>query len=207
MGPKINTRDATDLKSVIKETIKELLDSEEFMNTLLQKVNEKMSQLEQKVNTQEDKINKMEQKIDSLQQNDKLRNICVYGMEEQENENLMENVIKLFSEKINVTEIKPEYIEKCYRVGNNKEKIRPVIIRFERKYHRNLIFKNCKNLKGTRITIAEDLTKNRLNLLHEIRTKIDRKKVHTYEGNIYVYINNRNHRIDNIVHFNEIFSS
>lgn len=193
MAPKVNQ---SDLKSALKETIKELLDNEDFISKLLEKVSEKIELLQQKVEDYEVKHLELETKIEILQQNEKLRNICIYGMQEEVNEKLNDKVFRLFNEKMKV-EINSADILKCFRVGKKTTKERPVIVIFDRQSTRNTVLRNCGKLQGTKIAVAEDLIKNRLKLLREAQQRFDRKHVRTYNGNIFVIINERKHKVLN----------
>lgn len=195
-----------DIKAIIQETIKELFQSDEFISTVLKKVNEKIELLEQKIHSYEEKINTLDVKVDNLQQQEKIRNICIYGLQEENNEKLDEKVLKLFCEKVNV-ETRAQNIIKCYRIGNNKTKARPVIVKFEKIEHKNLIFKNCKNLKGSKIVVAEDLIKSRLKLLQDVKEKFDKKAVYTFEGNVYVKIDNVKHKIRGMNDLNQLIAN
>lgn len=193
MPPKSNQND---LKSAIRESVKELLDNEDFINKLLEKISEKIERLEQKVNDYEEKNFKLETKIEILQQNAKLNNICIYGIQEEENEKLNDKILKLFNEKMKV-EIEPADIVNSFRIGNKSTKSRPVLVKFDRRSTRNAVLKNCGILRGTKIAITEDLLKSRLKLLREAQDLFDRKHVRTYEGNIYVIINQKKYIIHN----------
>lgn len=197
----MNTREANELKSIIRETIKELLETEEFVDLILQKVNDKVNQLEKKVNKQEEKISQLEHMLENLQQNEKLSNVCIYGIEEHENEKLKENVLQIFNHQMKVA-ITDKDIEKCYRVGNNKKNIKPVIVNFASKQQRQIILKNSKNLKGTRMAVTEDLIKSRLQLLREAQAKFDRKNVYTYNGNVFIIVNNSKYKINSMADLN-----
>lgn len=74
-----------------------------------------------------------------------------------------------------------------------KKDIRPVLVRFWSYKCRLLSFGNKKNLKRSKISIAEDLTQNRVQLLKEVKGKYKRRKFLTWtkNGNIFVKINDR----------------
>lgn len=200
MAPKV----PQDMKSIVRETIKELFENDEFVAMILKKVNDKARELEKKVNSYEEKIVSLELQIEGLKQNEKSKNVCLYGLEDVENENLKENVRKIFKDKMNI-ELQQDDIQRCFRIGNNRAKARPTVIIFERTQQRNLIMKNCSKLKGTNLGIAEDLVKRRLNLLNEAKEKFGRKKVYTFDGNIYVWkSDNSKVKIRNVTELNAL---
>lgn len=186
MGPKTNSGD---LKTIIKETIKELLTDENFVNLILKKVTEKVDNLEKDLTKKTQIIEQLEVKIDSMEQNEKMNNICLYGLYEEEKEKLNEKVLKLCNENLSVP-VKKEDIIRCHRIGNNTNKPRPVVVKFEMYSTKFKILKNCGNLSGTKMGIAEDLTKNRMVLLKEARRLFDKKAVFTRQGNIFIKVDN-----------------
>ncbi|XP_044751660.1 uncharacterized protein LOC123311656 [Coccinella septempunctata] len=182
MAPK-NT---TDIKAAIKESIIEILSDDEFINKLLIKINEKLDVIQSAVNDNSDKIELINKRMDNLMQAEKINNVCIFNLMENQEEKLLENLLKLFKDNMKVTLNKTD-IARCYRVGVKKEKPRPVIVRFERYQTKLTIMKNCGRLSGTKIGIVEDLTKNRLELYRSLQRKCeDKKQVFTRNGNIYI---------------------
>lgn len=201
MGPKPNT----DIKIVVKEVIKELLADEEFMDKILKKINDKIEKLITNTSKFEEQIKVLENKMENMQQYQKLNNLCIYGIEEHDNEKLDEKVINMFKEKMNIDVDKKELI-KCYRIGNVRNKRRPIIIRFETLYVRNHIYRNTKMLKGKKIGIAEDLIKTKMELFKHVQERVgDRKKVRTFDGNIFLYLENKKYKINDIADLENIF--
>lgn len=192
MPPKVNS----DMKSIIKETIKELLSDEEFLNKILSKVAEKLENFEKTLIKANEKIKQLEGQIDNLQQNEKINNICVYGIEEEENEKVPEKILKLLNEKVKVS-VKREDIVKCYRIGNKTEKIRPIVVKLDQYNLKYRILKNSGYLKGSKMGISEDLIKSKLNLLKKAQEAFDRKSVYTRYGNIYIKRENITRKIRN----------
>lgn len=192
------------MKIAIKETVKELLADEDFIDRIFKKVTEKVSELEKTIQKQEQKIEQLEAKFVNIEQKYKQNNICIYGIEENENENLNEKVLKLCNEQVKVP-LRYEDVVKSYRIGNKTKNARPVIVKLERLHQRNAILKNRKNLKGTKIVICEDLVKSRLLLFKEVQGSFDKKSVFTHEGNIYIKMaNNVKQKIRNQAELEQI---
>lgn len=194
----------SDMKTNIKETIKELLlGDDDFMGKVFKKFSDNIQHLENKVNKQADLIFDLQNKVDQLQQNQRGNNICIYGLPETKNEPLEEEVLELLNNKVRVS-IKSDDIVKCYRVGSENRKNRPVIVKLDSLKKRIYILKNCKNLKGSRMGVTEDLDKTRLLLYKKAQETFDRKSVYIYEGNIFVKIGNSRHRIKNETDINDL---
>lgn len=186
-----NAQEKLQLKSIIKETIQELLADDVFINNITKKLNdkfdEKIKKMEEIVKNIEHKSAGLEKQIDVLQQNEKINNVCVYGIKEQQNEKLkliMTQLINVNTE-VSLNEID---IEKCYRIGkesNNSSKPRPVVVKFKSFDRKIAVLKSRNKFKGKHIFITEDLTQVRLKLLKDAKMKLGERNVWSYNGNIF----------------------
>lgn len=182
-------------KILVQEAIRELLSDEEFINKIVNKITHRLEEIEKKVDKNVSEITKMENKIVNIQQNEKMNNVCLYNLVETTEGKLQETVLEIFNNKVKVP-TKREDIDRCYRVGNRSEgKTRPVVIKFANYNHKVNILKNAYNLKGTKLGLAEELVRNRLEIYKEAVEKFSRQKVFTRSGNVYIRSNGANHRI------------
>lgn len=176
---------SADMKNIVKEALKELLCDDEFLNKLLSKMENKITQLEEEAAKNADKMKQLEGRIESMQQAAKINNICVYNLKEETNENLSGKILDLLNCKMK-TQITRDDVVRCYRIGESGQKPRPVIIKFDKFQNKLNVLKNTSKLKGTKIGITEDLSKHRLNLYREATKKYDRKQMFTRFGNIFI---------------------
>ena len=87
-------------------------------------------------------------------------------------------------------------IDRSHRIGKKDVgKPRPIIIKFLSYRKRNEMFRNKRQLKGSGITIREDLTKQRHLLLKECIQKYGLPNVWTMDGVIIVKQGDVKHRI------------
>ena len=109
----------------------------------------------------------------------------MHGIEEESNENTDQRVIEVLCESMGET-ISIQDIDRTHRLPRKKpeEKSRPVIVMCVRYNTRNLIFKNKKKLKGSRISITENLTAKRMKKLQTAREEHRFKSVWTQNGRI-----------------------
>ena len=78
-----------------------------------------------------------------------------------------------------------EEIDRSHRVGRLvNDRPRPIIVKFISYRKRSEVFRNKKQLKGTGITVREDLTKRRHNLLKQCIEKHGVTNVWTLDGNV-----------------------
>lgn len=71
------------------------------------------------------------------------------------------------------------------RKNSTKNKPRPLVLQFYRRWTRDTVFTNKKQLKGTRIVITELLTPENLQLFKKAR-EIFNQQAWTYNGFVYV---------------------
>lgn len=186
-----------DIKSIVQETIKELLNDEEFVNRIISKVTDRLKVLEEDVKKIEKSFNQLENKIINIQQNEKVNNVCIYNLEEEQGEKLTEKILRIFNENVKIPTRKEDVV-KCYRIGNkNTGKYRPIVVKLERYQHKLKILKNAYNLKGTKIGISEELVRSRLELYKMAVQTFTRRNVFTRNGNIFIKREDTNYKITN----------
>ncbi|CAH0555077.1 unnamed protein product [Brassicogethes aeneus] len=200
-----------DMATLIKETIQGLLIDDAFITSLATKVN---SKLEQKMNEMKEAIKHMEQKnlilelkINKIQQNEKNKNICIFGIKETTNENTTTVVNNLITENLNLT-LNENAILNTFRTGKkNNKNARPIIVQFSTVTIKQNILKNKKLLKGKKAFIMEDLTKFNQEILKEAQEKLGGKNVWSQNGCIFTVFEEKLVRIDNLEKISKIMES
>nr|CAI5869549.1 unnamed protein product [Callosobruchus analis] len=146
---------------------------EDVLNTILRKIED----TNQIANSNQIKIEESNRKIDQLQQFSKRCNLRVFGIPETSNEKCRDVVYNVIKTKLKLNSLSQEDIEMAYRCGSSKDDSpRAILVGFYSAKTKNEVYSNKKNLKGSKITIREDLTATRL--------KIVREKVSIY-GNVW----------------------
>lgn len=130
------------------------------------------------------------------------RNFCLllHGIEELPNESKTdETVLAVINNDLGVN-ITIDDIERSHRLGpKNTQRIlrskhdrpRPIIFRFSSLRKRNEVFNNKRKLKGKRISLTENLTKDRYDLYQAAVKKLGKGIVWTVEGRITTKVGNR----------------
>lgn len=128
------------------------------IKTDLSKQTEEINNIIKKVSVLENENLDLKKKLLVAEQKIRKNNLVIYGVEENENADIISVTIKIFSTKLNV-EINPLDINNIYRVGIKSEnKRRPVIVELVRYIKKQEIFAQVAKLKGTGISLAHDLT-------------------------------------------------
>ena len=135
----------------------------------------------------------MEEQSHSINRLELKRNqniIIIHGVKEN-NSDIYENVINLFSMNFNIT-VKKADLNMCYRLGQkaNSKKPRPIVVDFIHRWTRDQIFFSKKKLKGTKMIITEMLTYKILALFKEIN-QVMGNSAWTMNGLIIVLHNGR----------------
>lgn len=202
-----------DIRTVSKKVFQDGLTDQTFMNSfadkladmVFSKLSDKIECLNNKIvelNGTVDKVSKINtqlvSRVEELEQKIKLSQLRMYGVKEKKGENITDVVNNLLEEKGIVEQKGDIQIVSCYRIGTVKsgsKKPRPVILKFSAEYQRNIVFYNKKKLKGSKITLTEDLTKPRYNLLLKAKEEIGKENVWSQDGNICIKFNGQKHVI------------
>lgn len=195
-------------EQTVKKIIEETLQSKSFIELIVNSVIEKITEgvmkrleesfqfdsaiirnLEEKLTKREADILKLQQALevrtDEIEQYSRRNNLRLFGIPEGENEdtdNLVLNVARDIGANINMNDIC-----RSHRVGRRTiGKPRPIIVKFTSYRARREIFSRKKQLRGTRVTIREDLTALRLSLLKTAVTRFEVRNVWTMDGVILV---------------------
>lgn len=199
-----------DIKQVVKDSISELL-SESFIssiadnvakkiridevNTNIKKLQDNLAQHEAEIKSLQKQNQELKNRLEGAEQHSRSKNIRIYGMIEQEAEEIMEKVCGVIGSKL-MLKITTDDVDQIYRVGKKSANTtRPIIVKFTNVKTRNQVLKSRKMLKNTGIVMAEDLSRDRYFLLKEAVQKLGSRNVWTMNGTVYVNLGNRKHRL------------
>jgi hypothetical protein len=113
------------------------------------------------------KVSKLEKQVEALktdlekaQSELRKKNVLIEGVPEQENERWRDTELLVdgFFQKLGLSE--SPLIDDCFRIGNSTPgKIRPILLKLIRFKDKKLIMENRMKLKGTKMYVNDDLTK------------------------------------------------
>ena len=150
--------------------------------------------LKETINEKDAVINDLQVKLDDLEQYQRRQCLRVFGVEEGPDEDTDVKAIEI-ARKIGV-DLSIEDIDRSHRIGvRNNDRPRPIIIKFVSYRKRSEVFHSKKNLKGSGVTIREDLTKMRHSLLKEAINKYGVRSVWTLDGVVIAKIGDQKRRI------------
>lgn len=215
-----------DLEEMVEDSVHNRIFDDSFLDKLAAKlanavasklevkIEEKFNKLIGKLETANKRISSLEKeneelfnKIDKLEQYTRRNSIRIFGVQESENENLLENILDLFNKNMDLS-VTPQDVDRCHRTGSvsaNKKKPRALIVKFLSYQHRSAVLKNRSKLKGTKVVVKEDLTRNRVEVLKAASERFGRRNVWSYDGTIFVNKDNKKYPLqcmqdlDNII--------
>lgn len=152
-----------------EESNSELFIIYEKLKTL---ITDSTSELGNKIDTLTDKLEEAEKRLKFLENENKIlnkqvqdnlretkkNNIIIFGLEEEETEDLYNIILDLFNTTLEIP-VRKEELNYAYRFGRQTENTRPVVVKFVT-FHKKLdVLKKGYLLKGNSISITNDLTK------------------------------------------------
>ena len=190
------------------ETLKELAKQIEAINGLSIKVkiledskavhDRVTDELQNQNELLKNKVKELSVRVDDQEQ--RSRNLCLlfHGVEEYDNENTDDIIIKTVKDELGL-EMAVSDIQRSHRLGPKRHQRqiraaraspRAIIIRFTDYRKRRAVFQTKKKLKGKPISISENLTKCRYELLKAATAKYGRGKVWSSDGLVTTKIGN-----------------
>jgi len=151
----------------------------------------------------QDENDQLKEKTDDLEQRNRLENLRIFGVSEKKDEHTDQLVMEVASEQGIFLERKS--ISRSHRVGKKIDgKHRAIIVKFVSYADRQKMFLAKKELKGTGITIREDLTRLRQEILRKASEYYD--NVWIQNGVIVIKDGNRFHRVHTMKKLNNIIN-
>lgn len=131
-------------------------------------------------------IQVLSDKLDEREQYSRRNNLRIFGVKEEEGEKTDELVKQVGAQLgLNISQFQ---IDRSHRVGRRGtgDKPRPILVKFYGYGPRHEMFTSKKKLKGTKVTIREDLTSQRLDVLNKAIEAYTFRKVWTHDGTILI---------------------
>lgn len=151
--------------------------------------------LDKTINSIQTGLKSLEGKNDLLDQYNKRNNLRVHGITECENEDVLQVLLDFINSDLNVS-CNLNDIDSVFRIGKTKnlKYSRIIHVQFVTNIKRNEVFAAKKKLKNKNISIFEDLTKCRYELLKLAKKKYGNKQAWSTGGNIYVWSEKENRK-------------
>jgi len=134
-------------------------------------------------------------------------NIRINGLSLSNDSDIYQEAVSLFRNKLNIQNINVADIDAAHRVTSHRSTASAgeassqprsqsiVLVRFRERQHRDLVMRHRRMLKGSRITIAEDLTAANVQTLHRTRNSSLVSKCWSWNGKIHAILQYGKHVI------------
>lgn len=203
---KNSTKGEEELHTLVKTIVTTLCTSEDFISKItkviieniskefkedIRKLKDENMRLNEKIENQDTIIEVLGRKQEKQDEIFRCRNILFYGIKENQGEVCSRTMLNLFADTMTLN-IDEAGIESCYRIGRKtKNKNRAILVKFSSRYYKEIVYKNKKLLKQTKIVAREDLTPNKTKILKAALEKVGKNgKVWTSYGNVFVKYDN-----------------
>ncbi|KAE8740378.1 hypothetical protein FOCC_FOCC014116 [Frankliniella occidentalis] len=185
--------------------------SDEQLDSLAEKVTSKIdAKLEAREKFVDEKLYDLQtetellrDKTDDLEQRNRLENLRIFGIKEADNEDTDELVIGV-ARKMGLIHLEKFHISRSHRVGKKTDNNKPraIIVKFVSFASRQKMFQAKKSLKGTGISVKEDLTRVRQAIL--LKASDSSEDVWSQNGIIVIKEGKKFHRIQTMRKLEEL---
>ena len=150
-------------------------------NKKLQKDNDEIRRMNEKLATN---VADLERRTVHSEQYSRKSNVRIFGLRETDGENCKEKVAQLINTKLKL-QIGTADINAAHRLPARDNNIKPIIVRFFARDVKQTVLKNRSKLRGTGISIHEDLCKAMSQLLNRVSNHQGVKSAWAWNGNIF----------------------
>lgn len=201
--------------ALVKTVVREILEQPSFLAVIAEAVTKKVVEtLQETMDFNGHKISELESQLaeckqenlrlhkelscqlDDLQQYQRRNNIRIFGLEERAGEDTDQLVLKVASDI--GADITLADLDRTHRVGPKvpgNTRPRPIICKFVSYAKRREVFSKKRQLRGSGVTIREDLTTARLELLKSAANKYGPKNTWSTDGSVFVVVQGVRKRI------------
>ena len=190
------------------ENVKELIDTRydilkneqvvmakdlEFFKEKCMFLEKRVNELESGIGSTRNEVEKVKEEVDEIESYSRRSCLIFSSVKSVADMSNNEVMIRMFKEKLGLTEAKEEWIDNCHRLGKPDEAVnftdnpQRMIVKFSAGKYREAVWRNKGNLKRTNIRITEQLTKRRGAILKKCIDEISCDKwVFTNNCNVLV---------------------
>jgi len=154
-----------------------------------EELSEQLSRTHRQIRDMSDKMATLTNNVNNLEQYTRKSNIRIFGVKEEEHENCSEKVVAILREKLNV-DLQTDDIDATHRIGRKnvtgeKNRTRPIIVRLLRRFTKSTIMKNKNKLKGSGISMFDDLTAVNSQLLFHAKQHPGIESAWVFNGKVF----------------------
>ena len=183
------------------------LDMDNKIQTLVsntEKINDEVKSLESKVETLAEektllkrRVDKLTEDLDEMEQYSRRSCLIFAGIKETGDipEDTDKAILDVCNNKLGLN-LTQEAIDRSHRLGPVREarmeqgnevnpSPRPIIVKFTNYHNRSMVFSSKRNLKGSPVSIMENLTARRVKLMQQAKALVGHKQVWSLDGRLF----------------------
>lgn len=211
MAPKKHSpacQPAANIEDLVKQAIADQLQPLMLqLQEIIAEHKEAVKQLQDQLHAKDCEIlqikSELKDKQDELEQYQRRQSIRIFGIPEETGED--SDVIAIRVARDLGVDLDLRDIDRSHRVGRRQDaKPRPIIVKFVSYRKRNEIFRKKKGLKGSAVTIREDLTTTRLAVLREAITRFGVRQVWSTDGVINIKVGLNKYKVCTMEQLNKL---
>lgn len=155
-----------------------------------------LKQLDQIVTTNNGSIASLKAQLDSFEQKNKLNSVRFCGLNVKKNDNIPEQVVSFIKNSLKI-QCCVKDLDFAFVIENGKgTEARPTVLtRFLSNIMKTQVITNKKLLKGTGVSVYEDLTRSRYQLLDAAKQKHGANSAWSAGGKIYYWDSKNNKKV------------
>jgi hypothetical protein len=171
-----------DTKALVSEVLSNAKKNVEKVKTL----EEENKDLRQEVFDLKKSQKELKIDINRGAQHSRKDNCRIWKLEEKVNEDTREVVISMIRSLLRV-DINREDISACHRLppGRKKDEPKPILVKWRNRCIKELVMKSRKLLKGKRITISDDITRDNMALMDRAKKSGTFESVWFFNGKVH----------------------
>lgn len=173
----------------INQLKEELSDKIKQIDVKITQVCEILKNIETKIDSNKKEISELQHRVENLEQRSKANSLRICGIKRTKDEDLPAILTDILSEKLNI-QVSLKDIDYAFRLKSKNDERNgptPIIVNFVSNMTRNKIYQAKKELKHTPISIFEDLTRARYNLLMKTKKKFGKHMAWTENGKVFAW--------------------
>ncbi|CAG9825675.1 unnamed protein product [Phaedon cochleariae] len=157
-----------------------------------EEVSKKFKEADEKIESLQNENKILKKQIESNERELKKNNVIIFGLQEEEEENLYEKVVDFIQNKIQIADFNKSDLSCVYRFGRQDTYPRPVLVKILALYRKSEILKNGYLLKNSNYSVSNDLSPIERQNQKILRKHLKKAK----EQNLEAYIRGNNLIVD-----------
>ncbi len=165
------------------------MDIKEIKQTCVTQISKVREDMNMQARNQEGIVKGIHDRLNHLEQYSRKNNVRIYGLHESKDEDVFQTVsTSVFPKLPAEASFKLHDVDNMHRLGGAVASTQPrqIIIKFVTHHAKMNFLRQRKSLKGSGISLSDDLTAQNFKLLRELQTNSDVYQAWSWDSKMYV---------------------